>query len=111
MTAEQQATHSPAPWRLSGKDKPGDTLRSVLAEDELVAIVFPAGAASVEDNARLIATAPDLLAGAESGLKALEGAHGSLEGEFGPLDEDDEIIRAKTTLRAAISLAKGEEGR
>ena len=62
-------THTPGPWKV--EEQRGRVLSIVNHEDVGVAFAGTAGVPSNDANARLIASAPDLLASAEKALAYL----------------------------------------
>lgn len=101
-------THTPGPWTYGPKNDDGH--RFIFGPDEtpdhnesgepIIAELWDASDSVSEADARLIAAAPDLLAGAKWALSALEAKNGMCH-EDGPTECE------ACALRAAIARAEG----
>ena len=93
-------THTAAPWRTSDD---GWGAISIIADDSLIAGVYTDGqyGKDAEDNACLVAAAPDLLAN----LIRLTESAAVLAGEL--YDPGTEALSALHCARAAIAKATG----
>jgi hypothetical protein len=111
-----KAEHTPGPWRLEASE----TLSAILCgEDEKYESIAFLTLPNHQANARLIASAPDMLEALERALSMLdalraESGRGVEWGEedafrMGEWFEQDEIA-AMDAARAAIAKAKGDAG-
>lgn len=88
--------HTPGPWLSACNHRWGHQVVARAAGGGTVTIAHLGNLEFDEDNARLIAAAPDLLA-------ALEAAHGYLV-----LFGTDQLDHVRSVCRAAIAKAKGK---
>jgi len=97
-------SHTPGPWTVSERFNPNDSLRMVVGGPMDAWIAKTTGSHS-EDNARLIAAAPEM-------LEALQLAAPILN-EVGYIGQsnwtDEQITKAFHAVRAAIAKATGGE--
>jgi hypothetical protein len=100
-TEEVMSDHTPGPWELL--PEPGGTFDVQSENGYVLALVFDTADGNGPANARLIASAPALLAA----LDGLLEAHGEREGYI-----PGRTVRCKcpecAAARAAIAAAKGE---
>jgi hypothetical protein len=99
---------TPGPWRVEPKD--GGTFNVVAGPDYFTRVFVAFMGADpehgdIEANARLIATAPDLLEAATTALESLLAIRFALAGE---VQENDPAI---AKLEAAITRALGDQTR
>ena len=108
------AKHTPEPWRVEGRRGPGYIISAGVNTDgdgpaEYVGVIDPmfhvAGDGSDRHaaNARLIASAPALLAALTRALPYVETA------EADEAYKPGEVAKVTAMIRAAISQAEGEE--
>jgi len=103
--SSKKPTHTPGPWEV---DTICNTDMVYAANGLRVATTYCEGQdedmpwEEVEANARLVAAAPDLLAG-------LEAAEAIISGLMAEFDEDENDVPSIIGIRAAIAKAKGEE--
>ena len=110
----KQVQHTPAPWGLNiHKDGGNWTYKIVQKEPELPGAPHGHQIAElnkhlrqVEENANLIAAAPELLAALEDTLDMAERYYASLEDDSP--EQDAYMTQVIEPARAAINKAKGE---
>lgn len=94
---ENVSGHTPGPWDYREAYDNGEPCGYVVQKGPAFAIAdVPQG----EDDARLIAAAPDLLAACERALQHIE--------EYDESSRGGDYREATRTLRAAIAKAKGK---
>ncbi len=107
-------SHTPGPWSI----KENAYLNQMIDVEPSIGCVYGVGE-EVQANARLIASAPDLLAALQGALFVLEicleplryAEHDSLWAaeDYQDIDLRDEAARWLPAVRAALAKAKGEQ--
>jgi len=102
--------HTPGPWTMSVPGSPGayveDSGTSIGIEAHDLCVAAVEGWDNALDNARLIASAPNLLTALENLLKEAEGMDSQIHGEWGTGawpggDDVQEIVDARAAIAKA----------
>ena len=102
-------THTPGPWNYAGPSDIGRDSYSIYGSGPLAYTAGPSDYGdAAEANARLIASAPDLLAIVQ--FIAREHRDGAQEVYFGALFSDDDITTLGDAVTTARAKATGQEG-
>jgi hypothetical protein len=111
MKTETAVTHTPGPWTVGRPDYAADGVAYVAARNEWstvpreIAVIYRAEAQ--QENARLIAAAPDLLAALDTACEFLADRMDVLDGEDGH-PRPDRFMSLFTELDAVRAKARGE---